>query len=73
MAYFIFSCNIVHNKPQQKYDNCRQSLKIAELRISETDTIDMDSSLAFFWDVSHFPFSNGTWQVVLWMREDITI
>lgn len=62
VAYFIFSCNIVHNKPQQKYYNFMKILKI-ELRISETDTIDMDSRLALFQEVSHFPFSNGIWRV----------
>lgn len=41
-----------------------QSVKIAELRMSETDIIDVDSRLAFFWEVSPFPFSNDIWQVM---------
>lgn len=47
LSGIFHSCDIFH-KTSQEYDNCMQSVKIAELRMSETDTIDMDSRLAFF-------------------------
>lgn len=41
-----------------------KSVKMAELRMSETDTIDMDSRLAFFWEMFPFPSSHDIWQVM---------
>jgi len=62
VVYFTFSCYIVHKTPQKKI-NFMKSLKTAKLKVSETDTTDMDSRLSFFWEVSYFPFSNGIWQL----------